>query len=110
MKRRVVLSVLVSVCLAGWNAATAQRPRLDLITMPAASKAAAADSLHVMDADGRNLRPFFSPLMLHPEYTSHGSPAWSCNGTKLAFDAWRSGHGETYVNATSSRATRMARN
>ena len=49
----------------------------------------------MMDRDGRNLRPFVS----HPEYTAHGSPAWNHDGSKLAFDAWRSVHGETYVDA-----------
>ena len=95
MKDKIFWSLLVSVGLSVWNVAFSQRPRLDLIAEPAATKASAADSLHVMDADGRNLRPFVS----HPEYTSHGSPAWSCDGSKLAFDAWRSVHGETYVNA-----------
>ena len=77
--------------------ATAQSERLysepdeTLLT----SEAPPADSLHVMDADGRNLRRFVS----HPEYTAHGSPAWSCDGSKLAFDAWRFRRGETYVDA-----------
>ena len=95
MKDKIFWSLLVSVGLSVWNVAFSQRPRLDLIAEPAATKASAADSLHVMDADGRNLRPFVS----HPEYTSHGSPAWSCDGSTLAFDAWRSAQGETYVNA-----------
>ena len=58
-------------------------------------QASEADTLYVMDADGRNLRPFVS----YPEYTAHGSPAWSCDGSQLAFDAWRSIHGETYLDA-----------
>ena len=53
------------------------------------------DSLHVTDADGRNLRHF----IVHPDYTSQGSPAWSCDGSRLAFDAWRSIDGETYANS-----------
>jgi uncharacterized protein (TIGR03067 family) len=58
-------------------------------------KRAEWDSLHVMDADGRNLHRFVSPA----EYVWQGSPAWSCDGTRLGFDAWRSIYGETYVNA-----------
>ena len=98
MKDRIFWILLVGVGLAGWNVAFAQRQmrRLDLIVAePTATKASEADALHVMDADGRNLRPFVSC----PEYTSHGSPAWSCDGSQLAFDAWRSVHGETYVDA-----------
>ena len=95
MKHKIWWSLLVSLSLGGWNMSFAQRPRVDLIAEPPASNDSEADTLHVMDADGRNLRPFVS----HPEYTAHGSPAWSCDGSKLAFDAWRSVHGETYVNA-----------
>ncbi len=87
MKDKIFWSLLAIAAFAGWNVATAQSERLysepdeTLLT----SEAPPADSLHVMDADGRNLRRFVS----HPEYTAHGSPAWSCDGSKLAFDAWR---------------------
>ena len=106
MKNRTFWILVIGTGLVGWNVAMAQIERdLDdyaLLT----SEAAAADGLHVMDADGRNLRPFVA----HPEYTAHGSPAWSCDGSKLAFDAWRSGRGETYVVAHIFTCTPMAAN
>jgi uncharacterized protein (TIGR03067 family) len=49
--------------------------------------------LHVMDADGSHSHV----LVTHPEYTSAGSPEWSWDSRKLAFDAWRSIRGETYL-------------
>ena len=52
-------------------------------------KRAEWNSLHVMDADGRNLQRFVTS----PEYVWQGSPAWSCDGTRLGFDAWRSIYG-----------------
>ncbi|MGO8746150.1 MAG: TolB family protein [Thermoguttaceae bacterium] len=58
-------------------------------------KRAEWNSLHVMDADGRNLQRFVTS----PEYVWQGSPAWSCDGTRLGFDAWRSIYGATYVDA-----------
>jgi uncharacterized protein (TIGR03067 family) len=53
------------------------------------------NTLYVMNADGSNPRI----LVTHPEYTSAGSPEWSCDSRKLAFDAWRSIYGETYTDA-----------
>jgi TolB protein len=40
-----------------------------------------------------------SPLVLLPDYTSCGSPNWSRDGSKIAFDAWRSLIGENYFNS-----------
>jgi TolB protein len=51
--------------------------------------------LHVMDADGSSPRV----LVRHPEYTSAGSPEWSWDSRKLAFDAWRSIYGEGFGQA-----------
>ncbi|NOX56377.1 MAG: hypothetical protein GXP27_18415, partial [Planctomycetes bacterium] len=51
--------------------------------------------LYIMNRDGTDLRP----LVSIPEYTAHGSPAFTPDGKRIAFDAWRSGRGETYVNA-----------
>lgn len=48
--------------------------------------------LHVVDADGGNARP----LVPHPEFTSQGSPEWSADGMKIAFDACRTILGETW--------------
>jgi beta-lactamase regulating signal transducer with metallopeptidase domain/Tol biopolymer transport system component len=48
--------------------------------------------LFLIDADGSNLRSFVSM----PEYTAFGSPEWSRDGKKIAFDAWRSSQGETF--------------
>ena len=107
MKDKIFWSLLVSVGLSVWNVAFSQRPRLDLIAEPAATKASAGDSLHVMDADGRNLRPFVS----HPEYTSHGSPAWSGDGSKLSLRRLAAPPKARRTSMpTSSCATRMGRN
>lgn len=51
--------------------------------------------LYVMNVDGTDLRC----LVSMPEYTAVGSPAWSVDGQRLAFDSWRSVFGETYVHA-----------
>lgn len=52
-------------------------------------------SLFVMNSDGSELRP----LTVLPDYTAHGSPDWSRDGTRIAFDAWRPELGETYTQA-----------
>ena len=49
--------------------------------------------LYLIDADGSHLHP----LVSIPEYTTCGSPEWSRDGTKIAFDARRSVQGETCV-------------
>lgn len=51
--------------------------------------------LYALNADGTGLRR----LVSMPEYTAIGSPAWSNDGQRLSFDAWRSLFGETYVQA-----------
>lgn len=51
--------------------------------------------LYVMNADGTGLRR----LITMPDYTSHGSPEWCTDGTKIAFDAWRPAKGEDYGEA-----------
>jgi uncharacterized protein (TIGR03067 family) len=51
------------------------------------------EPLSTINADGTNLRK----LLAMPDYTSIGSPDWSRDGTRIAFDAWRSSIGETYV-------------
>jgi len=38
-------------------------------------------------------------LMSIPEYTTCGSPNWSHDGSKIAFDAWRSLFGEAYTSS-----------
>ncbi len=48
--------------------------------------------LHVLDADGGNARL----LVTHPEYTEHGSPEWSLDNSKIAFDACRMILGESW--------------
>jgi Tol biopolymer transport system component len=47
--------------------------------------------LFLIDADGSHLQP----LVSIPEYTACGSPEWSRDGSKIAFDAWRSAQGES---------------
>jgi Tol biopolymer transport system component len=46
-----------------------------------------------MDADGKNLRT----LVALPEYTAIGSSAWSPDGKRIAFDAWRTVFGEGFA-------------
>lgn len=48
--------------------------------------------LHVLDADGGNARL----LVSHPEFTEQGSPEWSLDGSKIAFDACRTIFGESW--------------
>jgi uncharacterized protein (TIGR03067 family) len=48
--------------------------------------------LLVIDADGKNLRT----LVSLPEYTAIGSSAWSPDGKRIAFDAWRTVFGEGF--------------
>ncbi len=63
-----------------------------------AASAEAANPGHplwVMNADGSGLRQ----LVTMSDYTAHGSPEYSTDGTKIAFDAWRPGEGEDYGDA-----------
>lgn len=48
-------------------------------------------SLYIMNADGTNRRP----LVGSEEFAAHGSPCFSPDGKKLAFDAWRAKQGES---------------
>jgi len=48
--------------------------------------------LLVMDEDGKNFRT----LVALPEYTAIGSSAWSPDGKRIAFDAWRTVFGEGF--------------
>jgi uncharacterized protein (TIGR03067 family) len=48
--------------------------------------------LHVLDADGGNARL----LVPHTEFTEQGSPEWSLDGSKIAFDACRTILGEPW--------------
>ena len=52
-------------------------------------------SLYIMDADGGNRRL----LLAMDDFTSIGSPCFSPDGKKLAFDAWRSKQGENSAKA-----------
>ena len=52
-------------------------------------------SLFTMKADGTDLHQ----LPPHPVFTAAGSPNMSRDGTRLAWDAWRSVLGETYTPA-----------
>jgi uncharacterized protein (TIGR03067 family) len=49
--------------------------------------------IYVMDVDGKNLRPLVSV----PEYTWAGSPRWSPDGKRFAFDACRPGFEEGFT-------------
>jgi Tol biopolymer transport system component len=51
--------------------------------------------LFVMGADGSHPRR----LLAMPEFTDTGSPEWSPNGRKIAFDAWRGVVGERWERA-----------
>jgi uncharacterized protein (TIGR03067 family) len=51
--------------------------------------------LYAMNADGTGQHR----LVAMPEYTAVGSPAWSNDGQRFGFDAWRAVFGETYVQA-----------
>ncbi len=42
-------------------------------------------SIFTMNVDGSKLKPLY-PM---PEYAGQGSPAWSPDGNRIAFDAWR---------------------
>ncbi len=48
--------------------------------------------IFVGNADGSELKR----LVVIPEYQSHGSPCWSQDGQKIAFDAWKSQNGEQF--------------
>jgi len=48
--------------------------------------------VHVMNLDGTGQRILVAPA----EFTGVGSPEWSRDGKKLAFDAWRSIFGENF--------------
>ncbi len=72
---------------------------------PAGGKAVAAGgkaprsflgwSLLVINADGSNPHP----ILTMSDFTRVGSPHWSHDGRKIAFDAWRSVMGEDYPDA-----------
>lgn len=47
--------------------------------------------LFVMNADGAGAEP----LVTMDDYNSHGSPTFSPDGSKIAFDAWRASAGES---------------
>ena len=49
-------------------------------------------ALFTMKADGTDVHQ----LPPHPVFTANGSPNWSRDGTRLAWDAWRSVLGEDY--------------
>lgn len=50
--------------------------------------------IFVGNADGSNLKR----LVELPDYHSQGSPCWSGDGKKIAFDAWKSQKGERFSN------------
>ncbi len=56
-----------------------------------AQQALPEHSLYIMDADGGNRRL----LVQRDDFTATGSPSFSPDGKKLAFDAWRSKQGES---------------
>jgi Tol biopolymer transport system component len=51
--------------------------------------------LFVMNADGTEVKP----LVNMDDYDGHGSPTFSADGSKIAFDAWRASAGESSSNA-----------
>jgi uncharacterized protein (TIGR03067 family) len=51
--------------------------------------------LYAMDIDGTNRRR----IVAKPDYTALGSPDWSRDGKRLAYDTWRPAYGETYREA-----------
>src|SRR5690606_19206615 len=57
----------------------------------AAQNAKPDHALFVMNADGTNRRQ----LVVLEDYTTQGSPCFSPDGKKLAFDAWRPRQGES---------------
>ena len=71
------------------NASATLAPDGEAPAVPAAE----GEPLLAINGDGSNLRK----LVAMPDYTSIGSPDWSRDGTRIAFDAWRSSIGETYV-------------
>jgi uncharacterized protein (TIGR03067 family) len=54
--------------------------------------------LYVANLDGSDLRKV-APLEQAMQDLSTGSPDWSPDGSKIAFDGWRLSRGETYVEA-----------
>jgi Tol biopolymer transport system component len=56
------------------------------------SSTASPHQLYLLSADGSQRLP----LVSMSTYTAHGSPAWSPDGTMIAFDAWRAESGESY--------------
>lgn len=53
-----------------------------------------AASLFTINADGSDMRR----ILTLPDYTSIGSPEWSNDGTRIAFDCWKSIYGEGFGN------------
>lgn len=51
--------------------------------------------LYLINADGSGLRQ----LLSMKDYTATGSPDWSHDGAKIAFDAWKSTQGENFRSA-----------
>ncbi|MBC8868763.1 MAG: PD40 domain-containing protein [Planctomycetes bacterium] len=87
-----------------WGHLAIRGDQLERVQIPLYQNRPAPDSalgtdprrpLCLIDADGGNLRQ----LPFTKEYTTCGSPDWSRDGTKIAFDAWRTTKGESYVSA-----------
>lgn len=51
--------------------------------------------IYVMNIDGTNRRRLASK----PDFTALGSPDWSRDGKRMAYDTWRPAYGETYREA-----------